>query len=305
MAGKEESQVVELPDDSEIPRPLKSHALIEPFSFYESSVHKSRKCLVILNQSIKRMELPKLWATTELHVCADGGANQLYRYFDDSVERSKYIPDFITGDCDSLTEEVKLYYTQKGTIVIPQYTQYATDFNKALSLVKVFFYSELLKQNLYEEIDSNNGLAELIGTLKQRPSEKDITVYILGGIGGRFDQTVHSISQLYKLNQSHPYLQNIFITESDLIFLVKKGLNYIAYPSKSIFSNSKVPVCGLLPLSNTSVTLNTHGLKYDVSNWKSDMLGNVSSSNGISGVNGFSIDCTDDIVLNVSIEANS
>ena len=37
-------------------------------------------------------------------------------------------------------------------------------------------------------------------------------------------------------------------------------------------------------------------------NWKTEMLGQVSSSNRISGETGFIVECSDDIVMNIEID---
>lgn len=67
--------------------------------------------------------------------------------------------------------------------------------------------------------------------------------------------------------------------------------------------SSPTPTCGLLPLSNkTPIILNSYGLKYDMRNWKTEMLGQVSSSNRISGETGFIVECSDDIVMNIEID---
>ncbi|KAG2734781.1 hypothetical protein G9P44_002787 [Scheffersomyces stipitis] len=322
-AKKLESEVVESPDDIQIPAPDLAHTLIRPFEFLVNSRDNChRNALVILNQSLTGIDVPRLWSNTELHVCADGGANQLYDYFEADTKsqshlateqtseqasdliRRQYIPQFIVGDLDSLRDDVRDYYERKGARIIPQYTQYSTDFSKAIATVRLYYYSEASRQVLVNDsIDTNNGLAEIIEKYEAgSKQEQTVRIYILSGIGGRFDQTIHSISQLYILNQSHPFLQHFFITTSDLIFLLKKGVNYVAYPSKTTFHSAQVPTCGLLPLGNSKVMISSHGLKYDVRNWESEMLGNVSSSNGISGVDGVVVEVSGPLVMNIEIE---
>jgi hypothetical protein len=44
-----------------------------------------------------------------LKICADGGANRLFYNFNEE-ERSKYIPNYIAGDLDSLNPDVKSFY---------------------------------------------------------------------------------------------------------------------------------------------------------------------------------------------------
>lgn len=299
--------VTENPDNVSIPKPT-DHGfnVITPFKYLDQP-DLSRAVLLVLNQSLVGMNIPQLWSNTKLHVCADGGANQLYDFFEeDEAARSQHIPEFIVGDLDSLTGKTRLYYELKGSIVIPQLTQYATDFDKALTVSRLYFYSEEMKAKVqdYKNIDKHDGLAQLeLQVENPQPDAEDIFVYALGGIGGRFDQTIASIHQLYKISEKYKYIDLIFITDSDTVFLVDKGINYIEYELKGLWnSKDAVPVCGLLPLGSNKVTLNTKGLKYDVTDWESDMLGNVSSSNGICGVNGVIVETTEAIVMNIVVD---
>lgn len=292
--------VTERPDDYEVSRPLKPHNLITPFEFLSSEPSLGKSALLLLNQPYD-IDIPKLWVNTQLHVCADGAANNLYDYFDSDEERTKYIPQFIVGDLDSLDDKARDYYRSKGTKVIRQSTQYSTDFSKSLLTIELYFHSAETRALLTEDVEPVNGLSEIYELLNIDPlKEEEIRIFALSGIGGRFDQTIQSISQLFKLDESSPYLLIYFITNTDVIFLVKKGLNFVTYTNKSVFNKKKVPICGLLPLGRPTV-LNTLGLKYDVTNWPSEMLGDVSSSNGICGIEGFVVETTETIVMNVEL----
>jgi thiamine pyrophosphokinase len=295
-----EPRVIERPLDYKVDPPTEDHTVIEPAEFGYASTSNERAALVLLNQPYSNIEIRLLWANCSLHVCADGGANQLYRYFDQEEERRQYIPEFIVGDLDSLEEEISQYYTSKGCVVIRQSSQYATDFNKAINVVQLYFHSGELQRVLRgTEFSLDNGLQELVQS-NNVEDDDSIKICVLSALGGRFDQTIHSINQLYTLNSRFPKLLFYFITNVDIIFLVKKGLNYIKYPNKSVFNKSSMPICGLLPLG-TEVVLNTHGLRWDVENWQSGMRGNVSSNNGITGIDGFTVSTTDDIVMNIEI----
>ncbi|KAK6465569.1 hypothetical protein DFJ63DRAFT_282130 [Scheffersomyces coipomensis] len=303
-ARKLQTEVVERPDDFTIPAPNPNEisTIIQPFEYWNEASNNERNVLVLLNQSIEGINLQRLWDNTELHICADGGANRLYDYFANEYTREDYIPQFIVGDFDSIRKEVRLYYAKRGAKVIPQLTQYSTDFTKAMNTIQAYYFSPQSRQDLQVIEDTNNGIAELLEShnVSNQINHRNIRVYILSGIGGRFDQTIHSISQLYILNQSVPYLQLFFITTSDIIFLIQKGKSLIKYPSKEIIHiNTNVPSCGLLPLGNTEVIISSLGLKYDVTDWPSSMLGNVSSSNGISGTDGVILDVSDAIVMNI------
>lgn len=301
-----EEAVIERPLDYRVSSPSNEYSVIEPFAIFAENSNKARTALVILNTAITGINVEKLWKNTQLHICADGGANRLFNYFALEEERSKHIPDFITGDCDSLESAVEAYYRDNGTVVIRQTTQYATDFMKSMQLMDLYFLSDSTRMELSAgNINEHDGLSELSNN--QTPNNQSgldnaIKAYILGGIGGRFDQTVHSINLLYRLSDSHPHLQNFFITHTDLIFMINKGKNYIKYELKKVFNKKDdTPMMGLLPFENI-VTINSDGLKYDVKNWVSNISGKVSSSNAICGVDGFTVDVSDKIVLSVEID---
>lgn len=290
------SQVVENDDNMTIPVPGGDYNTIEPFAFLEKTFGNSS--LIILNQKIEAIDLKLLWKCTSLHICADGGANRLYEYCNGD---DKLIPDFIVGDFDSADESVLEFYRLKGSVIIPQYTQYASDFMKSLHTLILYYHSKESKEKLYGDIEVHEGLSVFMDQLGDLDQTPDIHVYILNGLGGRFDQTIHSINQTIVFKQKHPYLTSYFITADDLVFLLPKGKNYIKYPSKQLFFKSlKNPVCGLLPL-NGLVTLNTNGLKWDVRNWETSMKGHVSSSNALVSHNGVIIECTDDIMINIEL----
>ena len=111
----------------------------------------------------------------------------------------------------------------------------------------------------------------------------------------------HLINQLYVLRFQHPGIMIYFYLDGQVIFLARKGVNYVGYSSIKIINNKHdIPRCGLLPFRHR-VILNTSGLQYDVKNWPSEVGGAVSSSNGVVGVDGFVIDTTDDIVMNIEV----
>ena len=94
----------------------------------------SPAALIILNTPIMNNDpmndegtltgaLKILWQKTSYRVCADGGANRL---FDATVTNnsssdetiSKYLPDLITGDLDSLLPHVREYYEKNGVPIV-------------------------------------------------------------------------------------------------------------------------------------------------------------------------------------------
>ncbi|XP_037468591.1 thiamine pyrophosphokinase 3-like isoform X2 [Triticum dicoccoides] len=98
--------------------------------------------VVVLNQRLPRFA-PLLWDRAQVRVCADGGAN---RVFDGMPEllpghdpddvRSRYKPDVIKGDMDSVRPEVKEYYSNLGTKIADQsHDQDTTDLHKCVAFI--------------------------------------------------------------------------------------------------------------------------------------------------------------------------
>lgn len=287
--------VVERPDTYHVEHPSDEHVLVEPFVQLTSS-NAGPSSLILLNTDLRHIDVPRLWLTSSLHICADGGANRLYDYFSDPDIRHQYIPDFIVGDLDSLRVDVRSYYSSVGTSILPQYSQYSTDFMKAVKIA-VLANSDLhhlLKGKIAEE----DGLSDLANSAKDF---SPFSMYVLGGIGGRFDQLFHSINHLYCMHTEYPHVTTFLVTDSDIIFLAPKGKTFIGYPDRKwLNEEDPQPKCGILPIGHPAI-LTTQGLKYDVANWPTSVGGNVSTSNAVVGDTGFEILSTDTVVVSIEI----
>ncbi|KAF8587626.1 thiamine pyrophosphokinase Thi80 [Ramaria rubella] len=215
-----------------------------PFLLSQNDRSSFKTALIILNQPFGGALLNQLWSASSWRACADGGANRLYDSFEDEEQRSKFLPDLIKGDFDSIRDEVRGYYLNKGVNVVKVPDQYSTDLQKCLS-----------------------SLADL-----EAAQSEHYTVLFLGGLSGRLDQTVHTLSFLHKLRKTRDYVYAI--TDDNIGWVLDSGEHTIDIDLEKLG-----PTCGLLPVGTNGSILSTRGLKWNLTDSLSSFDGLVSTSN--------------------------
>ncbi|KAH7884514.1 thiamine pyrophosphokinase [Phlebopus sp. FC_14] len=207
------------------------------------------RALIILNQPFSRNLLDTLWSACSWRCCADGGGNRLFDLLEQTEgdvdsQRTKYLPDLIKGDMDSLRADVRKYYSSKGVPVLHDPDQYSTDLMKCV-------------QALEEKEKSEGQQYELL---------------ILGGLSGRLDQTAHTLSYLHKLRRTRSKVYAI--TDDNIAWVLDQGEHHI-HIDHAVLGVT----CGILPFGVNSTVLSTSGLRWNLDAVESSFDGLISTSN--------------------------
>jgi len=167
-------------------------------------------------------------------------ANQPYH----TLRSFSFLPDLIKGDLDSLRKDVKQYYLSLGVNVVRDGDEYSTDLGKCIK-----------------------SLSE-----KERAEGIQYDILILGGLAGRLDQTVHTLSAVHKLRKVR---ERVFvISDENVAWVLDEGEHHIHIDHKAFGQT-----CGLLPLGIDHTTLTTQGLEWNLTDAKSEFDGLLSTSN--------------------------
>lgn len=211
--------------------------------------------LIILNSPIEDIEyFRRLWSHASFRLCADGAANRLhdllrkqYPDLDPQDALKTALPDAIHGDLDSLDHDVRKRYQSQGVEISKDPDQYSTDFGKAVK--KVF---------------------------ERLPHVKH--VIILGSIGGRVDQGIGLLGELYREQRlHHPDVRFWLYAEASVSTILSPGVTLIHTPLKDRLITRNI---GILPVYEPA-RISTEGLEWDVEDWETEMGGQMSTSNHI------------------------
>ncbi|KAI9671669.1 MAG: hypothetical protein M1831_003197 [Alyxoria varia] len=241
--------------------------------------------LIVLNSPIASIGLLKrVWAASQQIICADGGANRVFDLTSGGSqdESGKFIPDYITGDLDSLDPQVRRHYESQRVSILFDADQYSTDFGKSVKLA--------LDKSPHGE-------------------EEMMDIIILGSMSGRVDQGLGLLSEIAREQSAHQ-IRFWLVSERSVSFIlqgppkavgrnqpdVHRHIISLACKSDSESKESAeapseveagarqdkvfTPNVGILPIFGPA-RISTRGLEWDVSDWPTEMGANVSTSNHV------------------------
>lgn len=214
---------------------------------------KQTAALIILNSPLHDYRYFRtIYDHACFRVCADGGANRLYKLlcatFDHGPESLRAAPpDLIHGDLDSLGDNVRRHYEDIGVEVSKDPDQYSTDFGKCVKKV-----------------------------LEIKRDVRDVLV--LGSLGGRVDQGLGLLHELYREQTiRHSGVRFWLFSESSVSTVLRPGTTVI---NTSVAEGLITRNIGILPVYGPAV-ITTEGLEWDVKDWPTAMGEQVSTSNHI------------------------
>jgi len=194
-------------------------------------------------------------------ICADGGANALYRCVGD------FIPTAVVGDLDSVDHNVLTYYEQKRAMTVYRPDEHSTDFEKSVRVA------------LALDPDAHTDWKD---------DQTDLLCW--GAFGERFDHEMQAFSVMRKYSHDHPKMH----------LMSSKNYATVLPPGKHVIKKAQIqgPVCGLIPMFQAT-KLTTQGLKWNLHDEYLEFGSRISSSNEFLG-DGAEIECDNDIVLHTA-----
>ncbi|XP_050509968.1 thiamin pyrophosphokinase 1 [Diabrotica virgifera virgifera] len=244
-----------------------------------SKVKENNYAIVILNTPINFSFNPALivglWEQAKVRVTVDGGTERWLTWL--TMNESEFgdipHPDLITGDMDSIKQDILDHYKGiSATTIVRTPDQNETDFFKSLI------------------------------ELQNHCSSNDIkldTIYVLSDTSGRLDQVMANINTLYKVRNIMSDIDIFLIAASSVSWLLDTGSHEITLPQELIKSKSW---CALLPVGAPSI-VTTSGLKWNLDEDTLEFGGIVSSSNTYDGTCPINIKTSSPLIWSMSIDS--
>ncbi|CAG4991891.1 unnamed protein product [Parnassius apollo] len=236
--------------------------------------------VLVLNRPISQRTnfIKNFWNNAVVKVTVDGGTTRWDTFVSKLPEDDKnniLLPNLITGDFDSITEEILQKYKKKGCKIIHTPDQNHTDFTKAL--IELNNYCSEHKVN----IDHAVAIAQT---------------------SGRIDQILGNVQTLYLAKQKHllSSTTNVYVLSDDAMsWLLFPGDHMIFIPE--VTRKHERSWCSLVPIGEICESVTTTGLKWNLDNAPLKFGELVSTSNTFDGSEKVTIKCSNTILWSMKI----
>ncbi|XP_049870437.1 thiamin pyrophosphokinase 1 isoform X2 [Pectinophora gossypiella] len=227
--------------------------------------------ILVLNRPLTQCQtfMANFWNNALVRVTVDGGTKQWDLYLNKlpvDMQNKMKLPDLITGDFDSIPEDIFEKYRKKGCEIVHTPDQNYTDFTKALMELQTYCLEHKLQAD---------------------------QVVAIGQSSGRLDQVLGNIQTLF-LNKEKQLLgpkTRLYLMSDDAIsWLLQPGEHNIAIPEES--RKHKKAWCSLVPVGETCRSVTTSGLKWNLSNHQLKFGEIVSTSNTFDGSEIVTVKCS-------------
>ncbi|XP_011209202.2 thiamin pyrophosphokinase 1 isoform X1 [Bactrocera dorsalis] len=213
-----------------------------------SSCHKANfnYACIVLNQSLQlRTDIAKnIWQNAKIRCLVDGGAN-CWKEFIHKSNESLNLPEYITGDFDSITQETRKYFNSPDIKYQHTPDQNETDFTKAVR----FLQPQLEANDIHK-------------------------VIVFQETTGRLDHIMANINTLHKLQSD--ILSIYLLSSSSLSWLLLPGKHIIIVPKELVDCQHW---CALIPVGSKADKVTTTGLKWNLTQSPLEFGFMVSTSN--------------------------
>ncbi|KAH7708721.1 thiamine pyrophosphokinase [Aphelenchoides avenae] len=184
------------------------------------------------------------WNKALLRYCTDGAANTLMPLCGDKKTSN---PHVIAGDFDSIKPATKAYFEGRSRLIETP-SQDATDLTKTLGLIH---------------------------ETEEHKNTKLSSVFVLGGISGRFDHTLGAINSLLK-HRNASAVPIVAVDGENIVTVLKEGTTEIELDLSKL-----TRVCGLVPFCQRPTKVSTTGFRWNLEDAVMEFGGLISTSNEI------------------------
>ncbi|KOB63845.1 putative thiamin pyrophosphokinase 1, partial [Operophtera brumata] len=208
-----------------------------------------------------------------LRITVDGGTKQWDRYLgtlSPEEQQTLTTPDLITGDFDSITQEILEKYKKKGCKVIPLTTSLritvdggTKQWDRYLGTLSPEEQQTLTTPDLITG-DFDSITQEILEKYKKKGCKVDHIVAISQS-SGRLDHILGNIQTLYidkEKRLTSPDTKLYMISDDAVSWLLDPGIHEIAVPEET--RKYSRAWCSLVPIGETCDSVTTSGLKWNL-----------------------------------------